>query len=121
MEIDSGLTLYDINKNLLSKEKPLDPIALNVKVNNMIGDIFKKAKSTTWMLLCRERNDYTVFIMLTPKGTVNEMIETLNNRGQVLDINNLEDGNYEIWISDIETKEIFAYYLFDYSFGIVQA
>ena len=35
MEIDSGLTLYDMNKQAYSQEKPLDVIALHIKVNDM--------------------------------------------------------------------------------------
>lgn len=119
MEIDSGLTLYDLNKQIYAKEKPLDPIAFNVKISDMVNDLFKK--QPYWMLLCRERNDYTVFIMLTDKGTIKELTETLNNRGQVMDIDKLEDGNYEIWIRDIDTQEVFVYYFFDYKYGIIQA
>jgi len=120
MEIDSGLTLYDMNKQAYSQEKPLDKIALNIKVNNMITDLYS-TKNPYWMLLCRERNDYTVFIILTIEGTVKELLETLNNRGQVLSINKQKDGNYEIWIRDNDTKENFVYYFFDYKFGIIKA
>lgn len=120
MEIDSGLTLYDMNKQAYSQEKSLDPIALNVAVTKMINDIITK-KKPYWMLLCRERNDYTVFIPLTKEGTIKEIIPTLTNRGEVLDIQKQEDGNYEIWIRDIDTKENFAYYFFDYSFGVIEA
>lgn len=123
MEIDSGLTLYDMNKQCYSKEKPLDPIGLNQGITKMIEDIInrKKPSHPYWMLLCRERNDYTLFIIFTKEGTINEMIPTLTNRGEILDIEKQEDGNYEIWIRDIITKEVFAYYFFDYSFGIIQA
>jgi len=113
--------LYDFNKQAYGKEKPLDIIALQNKVGNMIKDIFTEAKSTTWMLLCKERSDYTVFILLTTTGSIKEMVETLLNRGEVLDIEKQKDGNYEIWIRDPETKENFAYYFFDYTFGIVKA
>ena len=120
MEIDSGLTLYDMNKQAYSQEKPLDVIALHIKVDNMISDLYA-TKKPYWMLLCKERSDYTVFIMLTEKGTVAEMLTTLQNRGEVLDIDKLEDGNYEIWIRDPDTKENFVYYFFDYEFGIIKA
>ena len=60
MEIDSGLTLYDMNKQAYSQEKALDVIALHIKVNDMITDLYS-TKRPYWMLLCRERNDYTIF------------------------------------------------------------
>ena len=120
MEIDSGLTLYDMNKQAYQQEKPLDIIALHVKVKDMIKDIYNR-KIPYWMLLCKERGDYTVFIPLTEDGTYNDMLETLSNRGQVLDISKQEDGNYEIWIRDKQTEENFVYYFFDYQFGIVKS
>lgn len=120
MEIDSGLTLYDMNKQAFKEEKPLDIIALNIKVNDMITDLYS-SEHPYWMLLCRERNDYTVFIMLTREGTVTEMLETIQNRGQVLSIDKQKDGNYEIWIRDTNTNENFVYYFFNYEFGIVKA
>lgn len=122
MEIDSGFTLYDMNKQAFAQEKPLDIIALNIKVDNMFTDIMKrKNPSSYWMLLCRERNDYTVFIPLTLSGSKTEMIECLQNRGNVLSIDKQEDGNYEIWIRDTDTKENFVYYFFDYKFGVIKA
>lgn len=119
-ELDLGLNLYDMNKQAYSQEKPLDPLELNIATTKMIETIME-TKKPYWMLLCRERNDYTVFIPLTKEGTIHELIPTLNNRGQVLDIQKQEDGNYEIWIRDIETQENYCYYFFDYSFGVIQA
>lgn len=118
-EIDLGMTLYDFNKEGMKQEEILDAISLNRKVTDMVKDI--AARSTYWMLLSNERQDYTVFIILTVEGTYNEIIPTLRNRGEVLSIDKQEDGNYEIWIRDPDTKENFVYYLFDYTYGIIQA
>ena len=120
MEIDSGLTIYDINKNLMAQEEPLDIILFHIKAKEMIDDIYS-TKKPYWMLLCKERSDYTVFIPLTAQGTYDDMIETLEARGAVLSIDKLEDGNYEIWIRDQETKENFVYYFFNYEFGVVRS
>lgn len=118
-EIDLGMTLYDFNKEGMKQEKLLDAITLNRKVADMVKDI--AARSKYWMLLSNERKDYTIFIILTTEGTYNEMMPTLRNRGDVLSIDKQEDGNYEIWIRDPDTKENFVYYLFDYTYGIIQA
>ena len=118
-EIDTGLSMYDINKNLMAQEKPLDPIATNRAVKDAADGVLASFKRY-WMLLCRERNDYTVFIINSSKNLECELKETLLNRGQLLDIEKQEDGNFEIWIRDPETKENFVYYLFDYSFGIIE-
>lgn len=117
-EITLG-NLYDFNKQAMSNEKPLDIIAFNRKTSDLINDIINKSKY--WMLLNNERKDYTVFILLTKEGSLQELRPTLLNRGEILSIDKQEDGNYEIWIRDKETKENFVYYLFDYSFGIIEA
>ena len=119
-DIDLGMNLYEFNQMGMANEPPLDIIALQVKTREMIEDLYS-TKNPYWMLLCRERNDYTVFIMITIEGTVEEMLETLKNRGQVLSIDKQKDGNYEIWIRDPDTKENFVYYFFNYEFGIVKA
>ena len=117
---DLGITLYNLNKQAMSKEQPLDVIAFN----NIISKVADKVKDKEyWMLLCNERKDYTVFKIEHPNNrrTITEELSvTINNRGQVLSIDEQEDGNFEIWIKDYNTKEAFAYYLFDYTFGVVK-
>ena len=115
-EIDLGITLYDVNKDLMAKENPLDPIDFNKKIKEVSETI---AKKEYWMLLCNERKDYSVFKIENINNITKELTETITNRGQVISIDKQEDGNYEIWIRDNITKENFAYYLFDYSFGII--
>ena len=118
-EIDTGLSVYDVNKNLMSEEKPLDVIAANIAIKKAADEILASFK-TYWMLLSNERKDYTVFIIKNSKKLEEELKETILNRGQLLDITKQEDGNFEIWIRDPDTNENFIYYLFDYTFGIVE-
>lgn len=118
-EITLG-NLYDFNKSAMSQMKVLDPIAFNIDTEKVINHIFEKP-SKYWMLLNNERKDYTVFHLLTKEGTLPAFRETLQNRGGLVDIDFLDDDSVEIWIRDPETKENFVYYLFDYSFGIVEA
>ena len=121
-DIDLGMNLYDFNKQAMSQIEALDPIEFN-RITEEIADIMfsNKEKKLAWMLLSNERKDYTVFIPLTKEGTLKELRPTLRNRGIITDITKREDGNYEIWIRDPETKENFVYYLFDYTFGLIQA
>ena len=118
-EVDTGLTMYEINKNLMKEDKPLDPIAINIAVKKAADGVLASFKKY-WMLLCRERNDYTVFIVNGSNNLEKELKETLLNRGYLLSIDKQEDGNFEIWIRDSITEENFVYYLFDYTFGIVE-
>lgn len=118
-EIDTGLSIYEINKNLMKEEKPLDPIAINIAIKKAADGVLSSFKKY-WMLLCRERNDYTVFIITGSNKLEDELKETILNRGKLLDISQQEDGNFEVWIRDPETEENFVYYLFDYTFGIIE-
>lgn len=113
--------LYEINKELMTQINTIDPILFNQKCKQITEDIWKrKATSKYWMLLCREKNDYTIFHLENSSSDFYDaLIECLNNRGKVLDITKQPDNNYEIWIRDIETKDNFIYYLFDYSMGVI--
>ena len=115
--------LYDFNKSAMAQFIPLDLICFNRKTEAVVKDIYKRAKGGNryWMLLNNERKDYTVFIVESFEGILDEFRPTLQNRGQVLSIDKQKDENYEIWIRDPKTKENFVYYLFDYSFGIIKA
>ena len=122
-KLDLGMNLYDFNKQAMGQLPPLDPVEFNLITQRMVNDIYARAKQDKpyWMLLNNERKDYTVFIPLTEEGTLKELRPTLQNRGEVIDITKQEDGNYEIWIRDPASSENFAYYLFDYSFGVIKA
>ena len=121
-DIDLGMNLYDFNKQAMSQIEALDPIEFNRITEEIADTMFSnKENKLAWMLLSNERKDYTVFIPLTKEGILKELRPTLRNRGLITDITKQEDGNYEIWIRDPETKENFVYYLFDYTFGLIQA
>lgn len=121
--LDSGMNLYDANKQLLANEKPLDPIIKSKKIHNIADTINKKTgKESFYMLLCRERNDYTLFNFRNPQDYsdfINDFNECLYNRGEVLAIDKQESGAWEIWLRDIETEEIVVYYFFDYNLGVL--
>ena len=117
--VDLGVTLYDLNKQAMSKEPPLDVIAFNIKMSKMAEKLVNKKY---WMLLCNDRKDYSVFKIDNPdnkRKLIDEVSITLHNRGEILSIAEQEDGNFEIWIKDFNTREAFVYYLFDYTFGII--
>lgn len=121
------ITLYDFNKENMAQIDPytkedLEKLCKQVAEHIWEDFFFKKPEDKTyWMLLCRERNDYTVFCIKDSMAELTEAIkDCLVNRGQVLDITKQEDGNYEIWIRDYLTKENVVYYLFDYNSAIIE-
>lgn len=115
-------SLYDMNKQLMKNEPILDLIIYSKKADEVVKHF---NKSTYCMLLCNERRDYTIFNLNKynwrgSEAFKDEIILTLNNRGNILSIDLQEDGAYEIWIKDFATEECFVYYLFDYSQGVIE-
>ena len=122
------ISLYDFNKKNMAQIKPYDPVALSNLCGKTASEIWDAnflaavpKDKTYWMLLCRERNDYTIFCV---EHDVHELASAIKdclfNRGHVLDITRQDDGNYEIWIRDFDTKENVVYYLFDYNDAIIE-
>ena len=117
--------LYELNKQALAKSNPLTEEEIN-NIKPQIEEWFNWQIDGYAILLCRERYDFTIFHLYEkanpnpPAVAVSELIETLNNRGQILSIEKdvTNDKAWEIWIK-IE-NEIFAYYLFNCDDWIIE-
>jgi hypothetical protein len=116
-------TLYDFNKQLMSQAKELRRIDFKDSLNQ-IKDFIKEKDNKYFMLLCKERSDYTVFVLFKNEDFnrqifKKELSECLINRGQILSIERTKDKQaYEIWIKIDE--EAFVYYLFPYDLGVIE-
>lgn len=115
--------MYDFNKVNMAQIAPLDIIALK---KMCIKAMDETLPGDYWMLLNKERSDYTIFYncdLLSSAKKGEELFATLTNRGKVIDFVHREDGAYEIWIriTDEEGEEDnFVYYFFYYNFGVVE-
>lgn len=109
-------TLYDFNKMIMATQSPLTKNEINEKLQNL-EDWFNLRIDGYAMLLCRERYDFTVFHLYElqnenpPSIAAKELIEILQNRGDILSIEKENNtSTFEIWLKIDE--EAFAYYLF---------
>lgn len=118
--LNSNLTLYDVNKQLLNNERFLDPIELNLKIKT-IRKAYDNKTLKFLMLLCNERKDYTIFDLknftkekdLCLNEFESDLRESLQNRGRVLTIEKaVSSPGWEIWLRD-DRGENFCYYLFN--------
>ena len=118
-EVSLG-TIYDINKNIMSKMDKLSNPALMNKLKK-VEQYFNENKMY-FMLLCHERRDFTLFRLTetnSPKEAISILKECLQNRGMVLEIEKVEETNaFEIWIKIDD--EAFCYYLFPYDDAIIE-
>lgn len=119
-DVEMG-NLYDMNKGIMKSQKPLSKTKLR-EAKDKIKLFFLTDKY--FMLLCHERRDYTIFNISKEDSSVEESAkilvdECLVNRGEVLSIEKTEDDlAYEIWIRNEE--DIFCYYLFPYTQGVIE-
>lgn len=120
-QIELG-TLYEMNKEAMKKEPPLDPIQFAKKIEEVADAIYDLDYI---MLLCHDRRDYTIFNLnsgldWSRNNLIEELSVTISNRGHVLAIDLQDTGAYEIWVKDFATEECFAYYLFNYRQGVIE-
>lgn len=120
--MDSDLTYYDANKQLMNNERTLDPIEIGCKINT-IAKSMRDNLPDYMMLLCNDRRDYTIFDFTRAKDTdtfEKELRTCFLNRGNILTISEADGNNaWEIWLRD-ENDENFCYYLFDYTEAVIR-
>lgn len=118
-------TLYDINKTAVAAEKPLKKIELKDKLRN-IKPFFTKYPDRYFMLLCRERHDFTIFNFCNGKTdftlshAVKDLEECLVNRGRTVSVELItgSENTYEIWL--MIDNQAYVYYLFPYDIGVLE-
>lgn len=116
---EDNITLYDLAKQVIKQMDAMNPIDFNKKCFEVANSMMS---SSAWMLLNKERVDFTVFLNTNDskaKIIAKELMITLRNRGMVTYIDQQPDGAWEIGITDPRTGEGFIYYLFDYSQAII--
>ena len=122
---EEGISKYDYMKACMKQiETPLDPITVMTNLDEIADKVINF--SNYYMLLCKERSDYTV-IHLTHKAPAEEekklfkelLLDCFQSRGAIIDMRDgVEDNSWEIWLRDTITNEDVMYILFNYSFGV---
>lgn len=117
-EIEMG-TLYQVNKNLLMTEKAMTRDELR-QAYKKIKKFFNEKPDKYFMLLCREKYDFTLFNFTNKENIkTKDLEECLINRGDIISIEATENKEaFEIWLNIDD--EPFAYYLFPYDLGVIE-
>ena len=112
--------LYEMNKQLISKEKKLGPNARkDILLRSRLW--FRDSIKRYAMLLCHEKRDYTVFsVNDSPAQAALILLECIDNRGELISFEHTTDGTdaFEIWIRIDE--EDYCYYLFNYDAAVIE-
>lgn len=108
---------------VLATEKPLTRTELKRALRE-INQFFLDKKDNYFMLLCRERYDFTLFNLkyketFSMRRILQDLDECLTNRGEVMSIEPINSHDaFEIWMKIDD--QAFVYYLFPYDMGVIE-
>lgn len=113
----AALTMYEMAKQMVANETPLDPI----QFNRIISDVSNQMeKNSYYLLLCPDLRQY-VFLHIN-ESTTNENIQKelsdiLLNRGKILLIDDdaADKQIWEFWLQDKYDEQIYMYQLVNYT------
>jgi len=120
-EVEMG-TLYELNKQVMAQLPPQDEATMNHNWT-VIGDWFGKNQKRWFMLMCKERSDFTMFHITDNQFTkgVIELQDVLKERGEILAIQYQHgDDAFEIWVREYETKDVYMFMFFEAEWMIVE-
>lgn len=121
-ESNLGITMYDINKQIISQMGELEGIARE-EAHLLITDTIATSGQTYFMLLCRDINYYTLFKLdKDNSGLCNiasEVFDCAEEIGAIKSAEGVEDGAIEIWVHPVDGDPV-AMYLFPYDVGVIE-
>lgn len=106
---------YDLNRQQMANCNPIPLPLLTQETGNVAGWFGSNDEFKYFMLLCRERNDYTIFNVIEHNYSEAALglFECLTFRGQTLAIDYNHDAQYyEIWVKCFDEELPSMYVLF---------
>lgn len=124
------MTLYELNKKGYATLIDMSAEDITEAIGTLIDNLNNredKEEYSCFMLLCKEKNDYTVFRYNDESPTIinivnlaNEIfnILTLSRNAKIKGVEYNKDGTIDFWVKIDD--EIYMYKLFDYDWGVIQ-
>ena len=120
-DINLGMTMYDLNKQIISQMGVLEGEPRE-NAHLCITHMADVSNSTYFMLLCREENYYTLFKLTRDNsGLANiasEVFDCVEDIGAIKSVEPV-DGAVEIWAHPVDGDPV-AMYLFPYDAGVIE-
>ena len=120
-DINLGMSIYDMNKQIISQMGVLDEEGYNI-ARQRFNVFVKLSDQTYYMLLCRDINYYTIFKIDVLADDLNrfseEVIDCVHDIGAIKSVEEV-DGAIEIWAHPVDGDPV-AMYLFPYDAGVVE-
>ena len=116
------VSLYELNQQLIAQMPEYDEKKWT-DAKLIVADWYNKHKDNYYMLLCHERNYYTLFDM-TRENVIGadlayELQDTIRYVGAVHDISVDTNDMIAVWAKWHDTDNVHCFYLFPYGQGVV--
>ena len=120
LNTDLQLTMYDLNKQVISQLPTLGEDELT-QAWLTIDNYVQACSAKYFMLLCNDIRYYTVFALLgTGEQCATEVLDCISNLGALKSVGLTEDeAAIEIWFQP-EGEQPFAAYFFNYEGGVIE-
>jgi hypothetical protein len=121
--LDTGLTLYEVNQQLVAQLPNMTREKIEEK-KEMFNNFLKKESAEYYMMLCKELSYYTIFRVLSNDyigpTCFTEVVECLLEfTDGIKSITETDDGNaIEIWVKKDDTCHVV--YFFNYTHGVIE-
>lgn len=116
-ELDLNMSLYDANREIMKTMAPVPESKMKIDLAGIGAWMSKFPSAKYFMLLCREKADYTMFHLnrFNYMRAVEELREVLESRGTLLGVNYIHgEDTYECWIREEgPNPQVHMYMLFE--------
>lgn len=122
VEINSGLSLYEVNRNLISQMPPVDMSQERENILNELAEWTDGYSDSYYMIYGKEISYFTVIHKseFSSEETIPQVVlECLENLGELYSVSQ-EPGGYEFWVKTAADGLLTCLYLFPYDAGIVE-
>ncbi len=123
-DFDLNMTLYDANRQIMKTMAPVSDSRMKLDFANLGAWMSKYPNEHYFMLLCKERSDYTMFHLndYNYSRATEEVREVLEERGTLLGINYIHGADaYECWVREEgEIPQVYMFMLFQADWMVVE-
>jgi len=118
-------SLYEMNQQLFKQMSPPSKAKIDTELVNIGAWFSSKPNAKYFMLLCKERSDYTLIHIndFNYANAIQELKEVLEERGDIMGFDFIHGENvYQCWVRERdEERQVYMFMLFDADWMVVEA
>lgn len=124
MDTEMNTTIYDFAKMIVNGKPPMSKNQIKAEIKK-IAKRMKECPEEIFFMICPDLRQYVLFQVYwdepDTKIIFDDLIEVLENRGTILDIDAsaADKDIWEIWIRDKFDKKVYMYQLTNYDDNVI--